>query len=83
MMPYIRPGCASMSRNTGYSASISTSPSTKATPTSRGVCTPRYIREKPIRTTMAKHSALQPPFAHMPRQPKEEKAFCVCPLGKE
>ena len=80
----MRPGCSSMSLNRGSSASVSARPMAKATPTSSGVCTPRYIREKATSSTAAMPTARsQPRRVQAARLPKEAKAFCVCPLGKE
>ena len=73
-----------MSRNTGYSASISTRPIKNATPTSSGVCTPRYIRENGTSTISTAHT-IRTQFSF--RQAKSEAVvqtmFCVWPEGKE
>ena len=57
---------------------------TRDTPTSSGVCTPRYIRLKAISTASTMHttrSSLLPVHRAMP--PYSATAFCVWPLGKE
>ena len=54
------------------------------TPTSSGVCTPRYMRENAVSTiTAAQATRSHVRFVQRPRQPKEAKTFCVCPLGNE
>ena len=59
-------------------------PITTDTPTSSGVCTPRYMREKATSTIMTAQTILSQVFfvqAKIP--PKVANTFCVWPLGKE
>ena len=52
--------------------------------TSFGVCTPRYIRENPIRTIRMKKIQRQDFFrAENLSVEKRAVPLCVCPLGKE
>ena len=60
------------------------SPTARETPTSRGVCTPRYIREKPVsKTTQAHSQETHVRFAQIPMAEKTAVTFWVWPLGKE
>ena len=68
----------------GYSPSTSPAASTNDTPTSAGVCTPRYIREKAMTSASAvspSRTHRRPPHRAIP--PKSPMAFWVWPLGKE
>ena len=68
----------------GYSANTSTTATAKETPTSSGVCTPRYIRENGTSTISTAHT-IRTHFSF--RQAKSEAVvptmFCVWPEGKE
>ena len=56
----------------------------RLTPTSSGVCTPTYIREKAVRAmSRARTMRRAVLLVYLAGAPRVANAFCVCPLGKE
>ena len=82
MIPRMVPG-RSLS-NSRIHTKLVKRPTTKETPTSRGVCTPRYIREKPVsRIMMAQSHVTHLRFAQRAIAENSAVTFWVWPLGKE
>ena len=68
----------------GYRSALISTPNKRETPTSSGVCTPRYIREKET-STIRLIQKITLPFLCFARARvvKVPVTFCVCPEGKE
>ena len=84
MRPAIRLGLRSAWRIRGYRVSTITPATAKDTPTSRGVWTPRYSREKDTSSSTATQAhRTQGRQVDRAMPPKVATAFWVWPLGKE
>ena len=79
----MRSGFRSAQRISGRSPNTSASPTASEVSTSAGVCTPRYIREKPTSATAAAQSQRsQRRDCVSATTPMSPVMFCVWPEGK-
>ena len=71
------------SNRRGITATVA-APVTSDTPTSSGVCTPRYMRENATARIPSTHRTVKTRSrTHRASMPSTHAADCVCPLGKE